>query len=60
MKTNSTILETVVANATPAIPIFGAPNKPKIKTEFKKMLTKKAVTVIVDTIFTLSILFNPA
>ena len=57
---SSIVLEMVVARATPAMPSFGAENKPKIKTAFKKMFRSRAVVVITVTIFTRSMLLNAA
>ena len=45
-KASSITLEMVVASAAPLAPIWGAPNKPKIKTAFKITLEITALKEI--------------
>ena len=38
------IRDSAVAMATPVAPNFGAPNRPKINTAFRKIFREKAIT----------------
>ena len=51
---SSTPLAMVVAMATPTIPIWGSPNRPKIKTAFNKIFSPKADALVAVAKMTLS------